>query len=142
MKTTLEKKIVEENPVNPAYYDQMSVLLDEIIELRRKKAIEYKEYLEKIRDVASKVTRPTGRSNYPEEINTAGKQALYDNFGKDIELAIKLDRAIQSNKLAAWVGDHAKERILLRELSHALETRDRDVLIAYIELAKLHQEYH
>lgn len=142
IENNVRKKIVEENPVNPAYYDQMSVLLDEIIELRRKKAIEYKEYLEKIRDVASKVTRPTGRTNYPEEINTAGKQALYDNFGKDIELAIKLDQAIQSNKLAAWVGDHAKERILLRELSHALETRDRDVLIAYIELAKLHQEYH
>lgn len=142
IENNVRKKIVEENPVNPAYYDQMSVLLDEIIELRRKKAIEYKEYLEKIRDVASKVTRPTGRTNYPEEINTAGKQALYDNFGKDIELTIKLDQAIQSNKLAAWVGDHAKERILLRELSHALETRDRDVLIAYIELAKLHQEYH
>ena len=142
IENNVRKKIVEENPVNPAYYDQMSVLLDEIIELRRKKAIEYKEYLEKIRDVTSKVTRPTGRTNYPEEINTAGKQALYDNFGKDIELTLKLDQAIQSNKLAAWVGDHAKERILLRELSQALETRDRDVLIAYIELAKLHQEYH
>ena len=75
-------------------------------------------------------------------INTSGKQALYDNFGKNIELTVKIDLAIQSNKLAAWVGDHAKEKILLRGLSQALGTNDRDVLIAYIELAKLHQEYH
>lgn len=142
IENNVRKKIVEENPLNPAYYDQMSVLLDEIIELRRKKAIEYKEYLEKIRDITRKVTQPTGRPNYPEVINTSGKQALYDNFGKDIELTVKIDLAIQSNKLAAWVGDHAKEKILLRGLSQALGTNNRDVLIAYIELAKLHQEYH
>lgn len=142
IENNVRKKIVEENPLNPAYYDQMSVLLDEIIELRRKKAIEYKEYLEKIRDITQKVTQSTGRANYPEVINTSGKQALYDNFGKDIELTVKIDLAIQSNKLAAWVGDHAKEKILLRGLSQALGTKDRDVLIAYIELAKLHQEYH
>lgn len=53
-----------------------------------------------------------------------------------------LIKPFNPNKLAAWVGDHAKERILLRGAGHALETRDRDVLIAYIELAKLHQEYH
>lgn len=142
IENNVRKKIVEENPLNPAYYDQMSVLLDEIIELRRKKAIEYKQYLEKIRDITRKVTQPTGRPNYPEVINTSGKQALYDNFGKDIELTVKIDLAIQSNKLAAWVGDQAKEKILLRGLSQALGTNDRDVLIAYIELAKLHQEYH
>lgn len=142
IENNVRKKIVEENPVNPAYYDQMSVLLDELIEMRRQKAIEYKEYLEKIREVAQKVTQPTGRSNYPKEVDTVGKQALYDNFGKDVELTLKIDETIQSNKLAAWVGDFAKEKILLRGLSQALGTRDRDVLIAYIELAKQHLEYH
>lgn len=142
IENNVRKKIVDENPVNPAYYDQMSVLLDEIIELRRKNAIGYKEYLEKIRDVTRKVAQPTARANYPYEINTAGKQALYDNFGKDVELTLKIDYAIQSNKLAAWVGDNAKEKILLRELSEALAIKDKDVLIAYIKLAKQHQEYH
>lgn len=142
IENNVRKKIVDENPVNPAYYDQMSVLLDEIIELRRKNAIEYKEYLEKIRDVTRKVAQPTARMDYPNEINTLGKQALYDNFGKDVELTLKIDYAIQSNKLAAWVGDNAKEKILLRELSEALATKDKDALIAYIKLAKQHQEYH
>lgn len=142
IENNVRKKIVDENPVNPAYYDQMSVLLDEIIELRRKNAIDYKAYLEKIRDVTRKVVQPSARMDYPSEINSPGKQALYDNFGKDIELTLKIDRAIQSNKLAAWVGDNAKEKILLRELSSTLATKDKDVLIAYIKLAKQHQEYH
>ena len=43
---------------------------------------------------------------------------------------------------AAKVSAFGQEKILLRELSQALGTRDRDVLIAYIELAKQHQEYH
>lgn len=142
IENNVRKKIVEENPVNPIYYDQMSVLLNEIIELRRKNAIAYKEYLEKIRDLTRKVAQPAGRNDYPEGINTPGKQALFDNFGKDIELTQKIDKAIQSNKLAAWVGDDAKEKILLRGLSQELGIKDKNVLIAYLTLAQKHQEYH
>ena len=80
--------------------------------------------------------------NYPEGINTPGKQALFDNFGKNIELTQKIDKAIQSNKLAAWVGDDAKEKILLRGLSRELGINDKNVLIAYLTLAQKHQEYH
>lgn len=43
--------------MNPKYYEQMSVLLDELIELRRQKAIEYQEYLKHIRDLSSKIIR-------------------------------------------------------------------------------------
>ncbi|ENX63733.1 MULTISPECIES: type I restriction endonuclease subunit R [Acinetobacter] len=142
IENNIRKKIVEENPVNPIYYDQMSVLLNEIIELRRKNAIEYKEFLQKVRELARKVTQPTERKDYPKDIDTPGKQALYDNFGKDIELTKKIDLAIQSNKLAAWVGDDAKEKILLRGLSRALGIIDKNVLIEFLKLAQMHQEYH
>lgn len=127
------KKIVEENPVNPADYDQMSVLLDELIEMRRQKAIECQEYLVKIGEVAQKVTQSTDRSNYPNDINV-GKQALFENFGKDVELTLKIDQTIQSNKLATWVGDHAKEKILIRELSQALGTQDNDEFKAFMDV--------
>ncbi|MBF4296264.1 restriction endonuclease subunit R, partial [Vibrio anguillarum] len=55
IENNVRKTIVDENPVNPKYYEQMSVLLDELIELRRQKAIEYQEYLEKIRELSRKV---------------------------------------------------------------------------------------
>ncbi|MBF4322703.1 restriction endonuclease subunit R, partial [Vibrio anguillarum] len=55
IENNVRKTIVDENPVNPKYYEQMSVLLDELIELRRQKAIEYQEYLEKTRELSRKV---------------------------------------------------------------------------------------
>ncbi|MEY0217336.1 type I restriction endonuclease subunit R, partial [Providencia rettgeri] len=51
IENNVRKIIVDENPVNPKYYEQMSVLLNELIELRRQKAIEYQDYLEKIREL-------------------------------------------------------------------------------------------
>ena len=44
----------------------MSVLLDELIELRRSQAISYQEYLEKVRELAMKVKRPaSGGTDLP-----------------------------------------------------------------------------
>ena len=58
IENNVRRTIVDENPVNPKYYEKMSVLLDELIELRRSQAISYQEYLEKVRELAMKVKRP------------------------------------------------------------------------------------
>jgi type I restriction enzyme R subunit len=58
IENNVRKTIIDENPVNPKYYEHMSVLLDELIEFRRQKAIEYQEYLEQIRNLARKVIYP------------------------------------------------------------------------------------
>ena len=111
IENNVRKTIVDENPVNPKYYEHMSILLDELITLRRQKALDYKEYLEKIRELSSKVLRPNGaNSNYPESINTNAKRALYDNLDQDEELADKLDAAVRRNKQADWIGHLLKER--------------------------------
>ena len=89
----------------------MSVLLDELIGLRRQKAIEYQEYLEQIRELSRKVIRPQQESShYPFSMDTNPKRAFYDNFGKDEVLAAKIDSAIRYTKKADWVGDRFKER--------------------------------
>lgn len=111
IENNVRKTIADENPVNPKYYEQMSVLLDELIELRRQKAIEYQEYLEKIRELSRKVIRPEQiASGYPPSMDTNPKRAFYDNFGHDEVLATKIDSAIRYTKKADWVGDRFKER--------------------------------
>ncbi|MDX7568985.1 hypothetical protein SJ550_26295, partial [Serratia marcescens] len=85
--------------------------LNELIELRRQKAIEYQDYLEKIRELAAKVVRPERTSSsYPASMDTNPKRAFYDNFAKDEWLATKIDSAIRYTKKADWVGDRFKER--------------------------------
>lgn len=142
IENNVRKTIVDENPVNPKYYEQMSVLLDELIELRRQKAIEYQEYLEKIRELSRKVIRPEQTAaNYPPSMDSNPKRAFYDNFGQDELLATKIDSAIRYTKKADWVGDRFKER----EIANAVreETMGYDVDIqGVMELAKAQKEYH
>ena len=142
IENNVRKTIVDENPVNPKYYEQMSVLLDELIELRRQKAIEYQEYLEKIRELSRKVIRPEQTaSNYPPSMDSNPKRAFYDNFGNDEVLATKIDSAIRYTKKADWVGDRFKER----EIANAVreETTGYEVDIqGVMELAKAQKEYH
>jgi type I restriction enzyme R subunit len=142
IENNVRKTIVDENPVNPKYYEQMSVLLDELIELRRQKAIEYQEYLERIRELSKKVIRPEQTTaNYPSSMDTGAKRAFYDNFGSDEVLAVKIDSAIRYTKKADWVGDRFKER----EIANAVreETKGYGVDIqSVMELAKAQKEYH
>ncbi len=141
IENNVRKKIVDENPVNPKYYEQMSVLLDELIDQRRKKALEYQEYLQKIQDLAKKVTQPTqAASNYPAALDTNAKRALYDNFGQDEVLAIKIDSAIRYTKKADWVGDRFKEREIANAVREEIASYGLDVKNV-MELAKMQKDY-
>lgn len=143
IENNIRKKIVDENPVNPKYYEQMSVLLEELIELRRKKAIEYQEYLEKIRELARKVRQPESNKarHYPDTMDTPAKRALYDNLGNDEVLATRIDTAIRYTKKADWIGDRFKER----EIANAIreESKEYEIDIQQVmELVKAQKEYH
>ena len=55
IENNVRSKIIKEHLNDPAYYDKMSALLDEIIAMRKAKAIEYEEYLKQIAELAKKV---------------------------------------------------------------------------------------
>lgn len=137
------KAIVDKNPINPKYYEQMSVLLEELIELRRQKALEYQEYLERIRELAAKVVNPnkTSKSNYPASMDTMAKRAFYDNVGQDEILVIKIDTVIRYTKKADWKGDRFKEREVKNALGKELSDYPDIDIKAVLALAKAQSEY-
>jgi type I restriction enzyme R subunit len=143
IENNVRKTIVDENPVNPKYFESMAALLDEIIKQRRAGAIKYQEYLEQIRQLAQKVVNPTGNTahSYPETVDTPAKQAIYDNFGNDEVLTTKIDTAVRYTKKAEWLGDRFKER----EIANAIreETASYEVnIVEVMELVKAQKEYH
>ncbi|ENR8891330.1 TPA: HsdR family type I site-specific deoxyribonuclease [Citrobacter koseri] len=143
IENNVRKTIVDENPVNPKYYGRMSLLLDELITLRRQNALDYQQYLERIRDLSKQVIRPeqTNGASYPETMDTQAKRAFYDNFGHDEVLATRIDTTIRYTKKAEWIGDRFKERELARALRE--ETASYNVNIDDIlELARKQKEYH
>ena len=142
IENNVRKTIVDENPINPKYYERMSVLLDELIEQRRQQALSYQEYLEQIRALASKVTKPEQSGNsYPATMDTQAKRALYDNLGRDEVLTTKIDSAIRYTKKADWVGDRFKEREVANAIREETQGYELD-LKAVMELVKAQKDYH
>jgi len=93
IENNVRKIIIDEMAVNPKYYEKMSELLDALIELRKKAAMEYKAYLAKIVELTKKVAKPETHSAYPGDINSTPRRALYDNLGENEELAVQVDTA-------------------------------------------------
>ncbi len=103
IENNVRRLIVNESPVDPAYYEKMSKLLDALIEQRRKGMLTYKEYLEKIAQLTRDATRPGGGpGGYPSGVKTAAQRSLYNNLGHDEGLALAVDAAIQASRMDGW----------------------------------------
>lgn len=104
----VRRKIVKEHLIDPTFYSDMSKLLDAVIKERKANAIDYQEYLERIAEIAKSVNKGKG-DDTPEVLVTNAQRALYNNLGKDEELAIKIDEAVNIARRDAWRGHIAKE---------------------------------
>lgn len=76
---------------------------------------EYKEQLRKLVAILREIRG--SKQEYPSDINTDGKKALYDNLGKDETLALRTYLAIKEN---AEVG-FRENKMRLRALQKAIE---------------------
>lgn len=133
IENNVRSKIIKEQLTDPAYYEKMSVLLDEIITARKAKAIEYEEYLRRIGAVATQVQ--AGRSDdTPTRLNSQGKITLWHNLGQNEELALKVDEAIKASRPNDWRGYQPKENIIkaaLLPLLGSVEEVERIFKIIY-----------
>ena len=73
IENNVRKLIIDEQPINPKYYEKMSELLDALIEQRRQEALDYQEYLAKIVELTKKVKNPAAGAAYPKTLNTPGQ---------------------------------------------------------------------
>ena len=118
IENNVRKLIINESPVDPAYYDKMSKLLDALIEQRRKGVLSYKEYLNQIAALTKQATMPGGKpGSYPPGLKTAAQRALYNNLDKDEALALAVDAAIQTSRMDGW-RDHP---IKLKKMRNAIK---------------------
>jgi type I restriction enzyme R subunit len=124
IENNVRKLIFNESPVDPAYYDKMSKLLDALIAQRRKGVLGYKQYLEKIANLANQATIPGGDGpGYPPAINTPALRALFNNLQSySPELAVLIDAAIKDSLQAGWRGTTMKVKKVRLAIRHVLAT--------------------
>ena len=116
----VRSKIIKDHLNDPAFYDKMSNLLDEIIADLRAKRISYEEYLQRIATLAKNVQ--AGQSeNTPEQLDTPGRRALYNNLNQNETLAIQIDEVVKSMRPDGWRGVQAREQVIKAALYGVLQ---------------------
>jgi type I restriction enzyme, R subunit len=147
IENNVRRKIIKEHLNDPAFYEKMSALLDEIIAARKAKALEYEEYLQRIGELAKKAQ--AGQSeDTPEELKKSpALRALYHNLKQPLSempeivlkeqppeydvpgdqaliLALKIDATVKHVRPDGWRGNQAKENTIKAAL---LPLLNRDV---------------
>lgn len=148
---------------DPAYYETMSALLDEIIAARKAKAIEYEHYLKRIATLAKQVEAGQAEDT-PEALKKSpALRALYNNLKKmqgaslegdraaeaqaeyqtvgdpTLRLALKIDVAVKRGRPDSWRGVQAREQVIKRALYDVL--RDEADVERIFLIIKAQKEY-
>ena len=113
IENNVRKTIIQEHLNDPAYYEKMSALLDEIIAARKAKAVEYEVYLKRIAELAKRVDAGHA-DDIPEQLkNSPALRALYNNLKTDGTLSATAESAIEQNdrvlNLALRINDAVKK---------------------------------
>lgn len=115
----VRKTIVDEQAMNPKYYESMSTLLDALIEQRREAVIDYQEYLLKLVEFTQRLAKGESEQKYPKWADSSARRALIDfAWPEGIEVDVeRVYRTIQRNKEHGWSGDKTKQKSLMRTLA-------------------------
>ena len=143
IENNMRKTIIQEMPVNPAYYEKMSTLLFELVRLRKEGAISYAELLKEYETLAKNI-QPNSKKIYPKEINSKPRQALYDNLDRNEELAVVMDGQVKYIKDDDWRSTHIKKRkveIKIRQVLADFGITDEEEVIRVFELVFNQREY-
>ncbi len=119
IENNVRKKIIKERLTDPAFFEKMSKLLLEVIKERKANAISYEGYLKKIAALARKVNEGKSEET-PEILTTIAQRALYNNLGKEENLAMQIDEAVKLSKRDDWRGNLAKEREIKKGIYNQL----------------------
>ena len=157
IENNVRSKIIKEALTDPAYFEKMSALLNEIIKLRKERAIEYEEYLKQIAELATKVQ--AGKADdVPVTLDSPGKRALYNNlkgfvprhavaepvnpYGEEdpvLKLALLLDKVVKTARPDGWRGVTPRENKIKAALYEVL--KDIEAVEGVFLIIKAQAEY-
>lgn len=123
IENNVRSKIVEEHLLDPKYFDQMSVLLQELIQRRKQETISYQEYLKQMAELIRQVNQGK-KDDVPSTLDTKGKVALYHTL-RDERLTILCEKAVQSVKQEGFRENPARQRMVKKAIFEVLNDKDK-----------------
>ena len=120
----VRRVINRKRDANPAEYRLFSERINRLIEDYAQKRIEYKDYLKSVAEIAKELK--AARAVDP-RLDTKAKVSLFDNLGKDVELALKVDATIRENAKTGFRENRMRWDRLRNRVKEALEGTAYDV---------------
>jgi type I restriction enzyme R subunit len=159
----VRKTIIREQLTDPRFYEQMSKLLDDLIQQNRTDTAAYEEFLRKAEELVTRLAAKQPHGDVPAALH-GNREAtvVYNNLpgilaekhgasrvaeeppdygdgsvpGKErVALALKIDRAMRERAPAGWKGDPTREAQVLNALFPLLD-RNRAATQALFDLVK------
>jgi type I restriction enzyme R subunit len=153
----VRKTIIRDQLTDPRFYEQMSLLLDDLIQQQRADAADYEEFLRKAEALVKRLAAKHPEAGVPVALH--GKHeatVIYNNLPqilmvgavigrvaepdpaadeKRLALALEIDRTMRERAPAGWKGDQAREAQVLNALFPLLD-RNREATRALFELVR------
>jgi type I restriction enzyme R subunit len=130
IENNVRRLIIDEQPINPKYYDKMSQLLDALIAQRKQEALDYQKYLDEIVALTRKIKSPEAAGTYPKALDTPAKRALFDNLENEA-LAQAVHAAVLKSRQDDWRNNPFKVkrvRVAIKQVLGDDEERTERVL--------------
>lgn len=134
----VRQKIIKDHLIDPAFFEEMSTLLNAIIKEIKDQSIAYELSLIKLAELAQVVMNGK-KDDTPDVLKTPALRALYNNLDNDENLAFACDRAIQYTKKADWKGNLQKENEIKASLYVVL--KDEKKVEDIFAIVKKQSEY-
>ena len=154
----VRKTIIREQLTDPRFYEEMSKLLDDLIQQARDDAVSYEEFLRKAEELIKKLAKKgTDGADVPYRLYGKLEATVLfnnlepilaaipsdDNEVKDapaeidhrVDIALEIDQAMREKAPAGWLGDDIREKQVLNALFPIMK-RDRNATMAIFEIIK------
>ena len=103
-------------------------------------ALDYKQYLEKLLALTTKIGRKESDTVYPEWAHSGAQKALVDFGWTNAETPLEIDAVVMESKPHDWVGNRLKERVVASAMRSALP-EDFDRFDELFDLVRARDEY-
>jgi type I restriction enzyme R subunit len=146
----VRKTIIREQLTDPKFYEQMSKLLEDLIDQTRSDALAYEDFLRKAEELVQKLAAKQPQTSLPAALlGNAEATVLYNNLDSipattfkyptaeeyRATLALRLDMAVRERAPAGWKGDAPRE-VQVKNAIFPLLDRDREATQALFEIIK------
>jgi type I restriction enzyme, R subunit len=150
----VRKTIIREQLTDPRFYEEMSKLLQDLIQQSRADAAAYEQFLKDAEGLVRRMGN-RDRGNHPDVLNPyPGAVVLFNNLASipsstfqcptddaaKAKIALELDRAMRERAPAGWKGDDIREKQVLNAL-FPIMGRDREATRAIFEIIRQQPGY-